>query len=331
MECFLVPTAVVSIAPSPPRSGVRHGWRSGCASRLSAPLSRVGGIGPADAGISRGIGGLDGCRRSVESRRVGIAVLGPLTIEGEWKNLARRDRVVLAALAVHPGEVVSAGLLADVLWEERPPASAAKVVQGCVVRLRKLARHPRDRDIARRLPADNSARPDRQPALRACGRRGPASCSTADEAERAAVVLADVLTLWRGRPFDEVAEWDTARIEVARLTELRQVAHRSCTSRRRCGPVATTGCSSKAEASDRGGAAARAAMGAARDSAVPGRSAGRGAGDAPAAASGARPRTRARPEPGDRRAGAGDPASGSGAGGHRARCRNRARSVRTKA
>jgi DNA-binding SARP family transcriptional activator len=69
---------------------------------------------------------------------VGIAVLGPLTIEGDHKALGRRDRVVLAALAVHPGDVVSADVLADVLWGEQVPASWSKVVQGCVVRLRKV-------------------------------------------------------------------------------------------------------------------------------------------------------------------------------------------------
>jgi len=45
---------------------------------------------------------------------------------------------VLAALALRRGEAVSAEQLADALWGERPSASWAKVVQGCVVRLRKL-------------------------------------------------------------------------------------------------------------------------------------------------------------------------------------------------
>ncbi|RZU03375.1 DNA-binding SARP family transcriptional activator [Kribbella rubisoli] len=154
---------------------------------------------------------------------MGIAVLGPLTIEGEWKNLARRDRIVLAALAVHPGEVVSAGVLADVLWGERPPASAAKVIQGCVVRLRKLlGSHSIETSpdgYRLTVPHDQL---DTQRFERAVGRAGVLLAD--GDAERAAVVLADVLTLWRGTPFEEVAEWDTARIELARLTELRHVA-----------------------------------------------------------------------------------------------------------
>ncbi|TDW98572.1 BTAD domain-containing putative transcriptional regulator [Kribbella sp. VKM Ac-2566] len=152
-----------------------------------------------------------------------IAVLGPLTIEGEWRNLARRDRVVLAALAVHPGEVVSAGVLADALWGERPPASAVKVIQGCVVRLRKLlGSHSIETSpdgYRLTIPHDQI---DSQRFERAVGRAG--ALLAVGEAERAAVVLADVLTLWRGRPFEEIAEWDSARIELARLTELRQFA-----------------------------------------------------------------------------------------------------------
>ena len=46
--------------------------------------------------------------------------------------------MVLGALALRLGEVVSAERLADALWGERPPTSWNKVVQGCVVRLRKL-------------------------------------------------------------------------------------------------------------------------------------------------------------------------------------------------
>ena len=72
----------------------------------------------------------------------GIALLGPLSVNGhgggETVSLGPRDRVVLAALAVRPGEVVSAERLADALWGERPPASWNKVVPGCVMRLRRV-------------------------------------------------------------------------------------------------------------------------------------------------------------------------------------------------
>jgi DNA-binding SARP family transcriptional activator len=69
---------------------------------------------------------------------VGIAVLGPVVVEGDAAVLGPRDRVVLAALALHPGETVSVERLADALWGERPPATWPKVIHGCVARLRKV-------------------------------------------------------------------------------------------------------------------------------------------------------------------------------------------------
>ncbi|MFC5265725.1 BTAD domain-containing putative transcriptional regulator [Kribbella qitaiheensis] len=155
-----------------------------------------------------------------------IAVLGPLTIEGDQGQpqvLGRRDRVVLAALAVRPGHVVSSEELAEVVWGEQLPSSWPKVIQGCVVRLRKiLGVHSIETlPLGYRLavPLDEI---DAQRFERAMGRAR--ALFAADEAERAAVVLADALTLWRGRPLTELDGWDMARIEVERLGELRHAA-----------------------------------------------------------------------------------------------------------
>ncbi|MGW6198138.1 nSTAND1 domain-containing NTPase [Kribbella sp. NPDC055110] len=154
---------------------------------------------------------------------MGIAVLGPLTIEGDHKVLARRDRVVLAALAVRPGEVVGAEQLADAMWPGTPPASWPKVVQGCVMRLRKvLGMHaietlPTGYRLA--VPLDEIDAQRFEHALVRARR-----LLAADDPERSGVVLADVLTLWRGPPFVELETWDPARIEAARLTELRYTA-----------------------------------------------------------------------------------------------------------
>ena len=68
---------------------------------------------------------------------MGIAVLGPLQVDGQVNGFSPRDRVVLSALVVRAGEVVTTDALADALWGEELPTSWAKVLQGCVVRLRK--------------------------------------------------------------------------------------------------------------------------------------------------------------------------------------------------
>jgi WD40 repeat protein/DNA-binding SARP family transcriptional activator len=135
-----------------------------------------------------------------------------------------RDRVVLVALAVRAGEVVGAAELADALWGQRmPPPTWAKVVQGCVVRLRKLlgvhAIETAPAGYRLAVPLDDiDARRFERAVVRARG------LLAGDQAERAALVLADALTLWRGRAFAELDGWDPARIEAARLTELRYEA-----------------------------------------------------------------------------------------------------------
>jgi DNA-binding SARP family transcriptional activator/WD40 repeat protein len=69
---------------------------------------------------------------------VKIRLLGSLAIDGEATSLARRDRIVLARLAVAVGRVVPRDVLIDALWGGEVPASADKVVQGAIVRLRRL-------------------------------------------------------------------------------------------------------------------------------------------------------------------------------------------------
>ncbi|MFG1622708.1 BTAD domain-containing putative transcriptional regulator [Kribbella sp. NPDC049227] len=157
---------------------------------------------------------------------MGIAVLGPLTIEGEQgkpRVLARRDRIVLAALTVRPGQAVSAEELADVIWGDQLPLSWQKVIQGCVVRLRKVLGSGAIQTV--QLGYRLAVSHDEIDSLRfehAVSRARDLLAS--DEAERSALVLADALMLWRGKPHSELDGWDVARIEVERLSELRQAA-----------------------------------------------------------------------------------------------------------
>jgi WD40 repeat protein/DNA-binding SARP family transcriptional activator/energy-coupling factor transporter ATP-binding protein EcfA2 len=157
---------------------------------------------------------------------VGIAVLGPLTLQGgqgELHAVGPRDRVVLAALVARPGEVVSAEGLADALWGEQVPASGPKIVQGCVMRLRKLlGAQAIETSLAGYRLAVPSDEIDARRFERAVGRAR--DLLAAEDPERAALLLADALTMWRGEPLSDVDGWDPGRIEAARLTELRHEA-----------------------------------------------------------------------------------------------------------
>jgi DNA-binding SARP family transcriptional activator len=76
-------------------------------------------------------------------------ILGPLEVCSEGRELSlggAKQRAVLAVLLMHRNEVVSTDRLIDELWSDRPPATAAKVVQVYVSQLRKAlrGRHARD-------------------------------------------------------------------------------------------------------------------------------------------------------------------------------------------
>src|SRR5262245_3167598 len=69
-------------------------------------------------------------------------LLGPLELIDDGGTAielpAGKPLALLALLLLEAGRVVSVERIVDALWGERPPATAAKVVQGYASRLRKL-------------------------------------------------------------------------------------------------------------------------------------------------------------------------------------------------
>ena len=150
----------------------------------------------------------------------GIALLGPLSLNGDSAALAPRDRVVLAVLAIHPGQVVNAERLADALWGEHPPASWNKVVPGCILRLRRQlgTEAIETTPYGYRLTiAADQVDVQRFERLLERGRE----LLSLGEPERAEHTLDEALDLWRGLPLIDLDGWEPARIEAERLTELR--------------------------------------------------------------------------------------------------------------
>ncbi|MGH8974182.1 MAG: AfsR/SARP family transcriptional regulator, partial [Acidimicrobiia bacterium] len=72
-------------------------------------------------------------------------LLGPLEViddDGRSIDLGRpQQRALLAVLLLSLNRVVPLAEIIEGLWGERPPATAANVVQGCVSRLRKALGH----------------------------------------------------------------------------------------------------------------------------------------------------------------------------------------------
>ena len=152
-------------------------------------------------------------------------VLGPLEVEVHGRRVALgggKQRALLALLLVNAGEVVSRDRLIDELWAGRPPASAPQSLDAYVSRLRKGFREAGAPEVlATRAPGyalhaeDSDAR--EFAALATEGRQALA----AGKADRAADVMKEALTLWRGSPFAEVGDEPWAAPEIERLEELR--------------------------------------------------------------------------------------------------------------
>ena len=150
---------------------------------------------------------------------MGIAVLGPLMVNGSGQ-FNRRDRVVLQTLAARSGHPVSADQIGDALWGDSPPTSAAKNLQGCIVRLRKAL----GREAIETTPHGYvlTVPPDQLDVLqfeRLVVRSR--ELLSLGEADRAAYQLTEALSLWRGDAYADLDGWPPAVTEVRRLDELR--------------------------------------------------------------------------------------------------------------
>ena len=152
-----------------------------------------------------------------------LRVLGPLEVDGATQALGPRDRVVVSALALRPGQRVDAEALAEALWGEDPPSSAAKVVQGCVSRLRKAlgADAIETVDGGYRVRSDQLDI-DRQEFEDLVERAHGYSATRSPE--RAIPLLTEAIALWRGPAFGELEDWMPGRLEAVRLGQLRLAA-----------------------------------------------------------------------------------------------------------
>ena len=130
---------------------------------------------------------------------------------------------MLSALAMRIGRPVTAEQLADALWGGRPPASWAKVVQGCVSRLRQGLGSEAIATTASGYRLESALVEVDRDAFDDLVARAREQADTGSP-ERAASLLVEALALWRGQPFDALEEWEPGRLEVSRLIESRRTA-----------------------------------------------------------------------------------------------------------
>jgi DNA-binding SARP family transcriptional activator len=151
-------------------------------------------------------------------------LLGPLEVLEDGRPLelgAPRQRAVLAFLLLHANEVVPSDRLAEALWPDGIPRTAAKAIQVYVSALRKTLGPRRDAletrgpgYVLKVAPGELDLHDFEQLLARARGEEPAARAET----------LRAALALWRGAPLSEFAYEAFVQPEAARLEELRQLA-----------------------------------------------------------------------------------------------------------
>ncbi|HEY7729541.1 MAG TPA: BTAD domain-containing putative transcriptional regulator [Gaiellaceae bacterium] len=153
-------------------------------------------------------------------------LLGPLEVYEGAQPLrlgGRKQRAVLALLALSAGRTLSTERLVDELWGDDVPDTAVKMVQIYVSQLRKALPAPviHTRGSGYVLDVEPES-VDVQRFERLAG-EGRALLARGERA-RAAAVLAEGLDLWRGPALAEFASEPFGRVEIARLQELQLAA-----------------------------------------------------------------------------------------------------------
>jgi DNA-binding SARP family transcriptional activator len=150
-------------------------------------------------------------------------ILGPLELRRGDQQLAckgAKQRLLLAALLLHPNEVVSSDRLIEALWGEQPPPTATKALQMHVSQLRRLLEP--DMLITRPPGYELHVAHDQLDLERFVAAVSEARAAAAEEhTDEAARLLAGALELWRGPPLADLTFEEFLQPEIARLSELR--------------------------------------------------------------------------------------------------------------
>jgi len=143
-------------------------------------------------------------------------ILGPLEVvdEGRPVVLQRgKQLALLAYLLLHPNELVSTDRLIDALWGERPPPTAAKILQNAVSQLRRVLGE--DRLVTQPPGYRFRLEPGELDLHRF------ELLAQEGRLKHDAQVLRDALTIWRGEPLSNLRDEPFAQHAARQLEEAR--------------------------------------------------------------------------------------------------------------
>ncbi|MBC7633496.1 BTAD domain-containing putative transcriptional regulator [Aeromicrobium sp.] len=149
-----------------------------------------------------------------------VRVLGPISVDGA--EISPRDGQVLGVLVVRSGSLASEDDFGEAVWAGRPPATFRKVVQGCIVRLRRLL------GVASIISADRGY--SLAPTVSTDARKfeeayeGAVADMAAGFSMRAVVKADAALSTWRSTPLPDLNGWLPAESECERWQDIRESA-----------------------------------------------------------------------------------------------------------
>jgi DNA-binding SARP family transcriptional activator len=155
-------------------------------------------------------------------------ILGPLEVIDQGRTVritGPRERALLTALLLRPGETVSTDRLIDLLWSEDAPGNPSNALQAVVTRVRKaLGRHGRDLLVTRTPGYALAVGHEQVDAVRFERLIAQAKDLLQHDPATASDLVGQALALWRGPALQELADQALAGQETARLEELRLTA-----------------------------------------------------------------------------------------------------------
>jgi DNA-binding SARP family transcriptional activator/tetratricopeptide (TPR) repeat protein len=161
-----------------------------------------------------------------------VRLLGPVdvTVDGHARAInGLRRKALVAALALHAGDVVSVDRLTDLIWDSRPPPGAGRTLQSHVSQVRRLLGdgaviRPVPPGYVLDLPGDGTDVGVAQHLIR--------EGTTATDPGDGARALREAVGLWRGPPLAELAGWRWFGEQARWLESLLAQATRALTEHR---------------------------------------------------------------------------------------------------
>jgi predicted ATPase/DNA-binding SARP family transcriptional activator len=149
-----------------------------------------------------------------------VCILGPVQVRdgsAEFELGGRRQRRVLAGLALGRGRPVSWEALESAAWGDEPPATARHTIATYVLRLRATGLVISNTPSGYRLETPTDA-------IEFEGSIESARRLIGSDPDRSMTLLREAIALWRGRPLPELDHLPEAEIEAARLKEIVEAA-----------------------------------------------------------------------------------------------------------